>query len=481
VVKVSIARKVPAKAGVVATLVAQDGLRAVGDRRQLERLGFTGELGTTLLRPRDGNGVEMLVGLGPSDGVGYNQLRTAAAAAAKAAGANSALVLDPGSSIAELDAAAAMQALTEGLILGGYQYDAYRTPSGPRLSRATIVGTGARGERDGLARGQAIAEAVCFARDLVNEPGGSLVPEVFCDRVVARAAEVGLSTTVWDRKTIEAERLGGLLAVNQGSVREPRFLILEHSPEGASGHIALVGKGITFDSGGLSIKPAEAMMTMKNDMGGGAAVVGAMLALAAIGTPVRVTGYVPLTDNMIGGDAIRPGDVFTSRNGHTVEVLNTDAEGRLILADALAVAAEAEPDVIVDLATLTGACIIALGDRIAGLMSNDETLVEEVRGAAALAGELVWPLPLHADYRKMLDSTVADIKNIGGRSAGTITAGLFLQEFVPEGTPWAHLDIAGPAFAEEAPSEGPKGATGFGVRTLVAFVEGRVSAGNQVD
>jgi len=290
---------------------------------------------------------------------------------------------------------------------------------------------------------------------------------------LAAGADAGVKATVWDRKRIERERLGGLLAVNQGSANEPRFVQLSHRPAGAVGHIALVGKGITFDSGGLSIKPAESMMTMKCDMAGAAAGLATVLAMPALGVPVAVTAYAPMTDNMTGGFAQRPGDVFTARNGTTVEVLNTDAEGRLVLADALALASEAKPDVIVDLATLTGACMVALGDKVAGVLSNDDALSDEVRAAATAAGEPMWPLPLVDDYRTMLDSTVADLKNIGSRYGGTITAGLFLREFVGEEIPWAHLDIAGPAFTESAPDDGPKGATGFGVRTLVAFVEGR--------
>ncbi len=236
--------------------------------------------------------------------------------------------------------------------------------------------------------------------------------------------------------------------------------------------MALVGKGITFDSGGLSLKPSDAMIGMKGDMGGAAAVLGAFAAIGRIGARVRVLGFVPLTDNMTGPDATRVGDVLTFRNGKTAEVLNTDAEGRLILADALSLASEAEPDAIVDLATLTGACMVALGARIAGLMGNSEGFVDQVREAAGRAGEPVWPLPLPSDLRKKIDSEVADMKNIGDRNGGALTAGLFLKEFVGEGTPWVHLDIAGPAFSEEAYGELPKGGTGFGIRTLVALLTG---------
>jgi leucyl aminopeptidase len=277
-----------------------------------------------------------------------------------------------------------------------------------------------------------------------------------------------------------------VLAVNQGSAEPPRLLKLTYEPtpvgdepvEGdvpepdAVDTLALVGKGITFDSGGLSLKPAESMMEMKCDMAGAAAVVATMCALPSLDVAVKVVSFTPMTDNMTGGAAQRPGDIYTARNGTTVEVLNTDAEGRLVLADALSLAADEEPDAIIDLATLTGACMVALGQKIAGLMGNDEVFSGIVEEAAAIAGERVWQLPLPADYRKGLDSSVADIKNIaGGRYGGALTAGLFLADFVDADTPWVHLDIAGPAFLPEADGESPKGATGFGVRTLLTLLE----------
>jgi leucyl aminopeptidase len=365
-------------------------------------------------------------------------------------------------------------------VLGGYRYAGYKTSDpNPSVTAVTFVVDDAdvREARAAVGDGVAVAEAVCFARDLVNAPGGSLTPSVFADVAAERARAAGLDVEVLGPEEIAQERLGGLLAVNQGSVEEPRFLRLTWEPPSDDGSelptVVLVGKGITFDSGGLSLKPAEAMIGMKGDMGGAAAVIAAMCALPTLGVPVRVVGLTPMTDNMTGGAAQRPGDVFTARNGRTVEVLNTDAEGRLILADALAWASDEEPDAIVDLATLTGACLVALGDRIAGLMSNDDDFRDDVAAAAERAGERMWPLPLPADYRPRLDSPVADIKNIGGgRFGGTLTAGLFLQDFVGEGIPWAHIDIAGPAWLDEPEFENGKGATGFGVRTLVALLEG---------
>jgi leucyl aminopeptidase len=247
--------------------------------------------------------------------------------------------------------------------------------------------------------------------------------------------------------------------------------VLRYEPEKPKGTVALVGKGITFDSGGLSIKTGDGMVGMKGDMGGGAAVLGAFRALATLGTKVRLLGFVPLTDNMTGGDATRVGDVLTIRNGKTVEVLNTDAEGRLILADGLSLATEAAPDAIVDLATLTGACMVALGDRTAGLMGNHQGWIDQVRRAADGVGEPMWPLPLPEHLRATLDSDLADLRNIStGRYGGTLTAGLFLREFVGEGIPWAHLDIAGPSDSSEVDGEIVKGGTGFGIRTLVDLV-----------
>ena len=280
---------------------------------------------------------------------------------------------------------------------------------------------------------------------------------------VARAA--GLSVTVMDREAIEAARLGGLLGVNRGSALPPTLLQISHEPDRPKGHLALVGKGITFDSGGLSLKTADGMIDMKSDMGGAAAVLAAMTLLPDVAPRLKATAFLPLTDNMVGPDATRVGDVLSIRNGKTVEVLNTDAEGRLILADGLSLASEAAPDAIVDCATLTGACMVALGRRTAGLMGNHQGWLDQVRAAADEAGEAVWPLPMPRHLRKGLDSDIADLRNIGkGRYGGALTAALFLEEFVADGIPWAHIDMAGPAFADEADGEVPKGGTGFGVR-----------------
>ena len=365
------------------------------------------------------------------------------------------------------------QAFAEGIVLGSYEFNDYKSkPEPSKLRKITVISPQQRNAvRDSLKEGARIAEAVCLTRDLVNEPGGSLTPEVLARRAQKVAQTSGLKAEVWSLADIKRQKLGGLLGVNRGSEKPPRFVKLQWNPPGKpTKSIALVGKGVTFDSGGLSLKPWKSMAHMKNDMAGAAAVIGAMSALSEIKPKCRVTGYLPLTDNMTGGDATRVGDVLQIRNKKTVEILNTDAEGRLILADALSLASEDKPDAIVDLATLTGACVVALGDSYAGIMGNDDSWIEAVQGAAKSAGERLWPLPLPEDYRKQLDSPVADMANIGSGNGGTITAGLFLSEFVADGIPWVHLDIAGTAFSDKVSGVDGKGGTGFGVRTLIELV-----------
>ena len=444
------------------------------DAAVLDAIGFEGKADQVHLQPADG-GLVGLVGAGPAAEADAAVVRRAGATLARSCSRHKrvAVRLPDDSAV---DGAAARQALAEGVILGGYRYTAFKSSAGgsdrgdgaPKLARVDVVGSTSAAAKEALARGEATARGVCRVRDLVNEPGGSLTPPAFADRAADIARDAGLACTVWNESDIERERFGGLLGVNRGSTQPPRFVQVAYEPEEpASATLAFVGKGITFDAGGLSIKTAQGMMAMKMDMAGAAAVLGAVSVLPDVDAPVRVLAYLPMTDNMLGGDATRPGDVLTIRNGKTIEVANTDAEGRLVLADALSLASEAEPDAIVDLATLTGACMMALGPRIAGLMGNDEALIDRVRAAADAAGERVWPLPLPADYEKHFESSVADIKNIGRREGGALTAGLILQKFVPEGTAWAHLDIAGPAYSDSDDGEIVKGGTGFGVRTLV--------------
>ena len=318
----------------------------------------------------------------------------------------------------------------------------------------------------------AIADAVDLTRDLVNTPPNALPPAKLAKAARDAVAELPVKVTIWDEKALEREACGGILAVGQGSANPPRLVKMVYAPRGAKAHLAIVGKGITFDTGGISIKPAANMDEMKGDMAGAAAVIGAMQAIAALKLKVKVTGWVPTAENMPSGTAQRPGDVITIVNGTTVEVLNTDAEGRLILADALSLAARAKPDLIIDAATLTGAQRIALGSRTAAAMSNDDQARARVCVAADEAGELMWPMPLPEDLRASLDSATADIANIGDRLGGMLSAGVFLKEFVPTGQPWVHLDIAGPAFNDKgAYGYTPKGGTGAAVRTFVRVAQ----------
>ena len=476
----STARRAPARAEVVAhgitieRLADGDPLPSGLDRADLGRLGFEAKAGQVQVVPSDGRLVAA-VGLGVTDELGTDGLRRAAAALGRAARTRRSLATDLASVVAttnELTEADGVAAVVEGLTLALYRFG-YRSaddkgPVSDRLARVSLVGSTAAGVKTSIEQAEAVVGGVVLARDLVNEPGGSLTAPKFANRVRRMARDRGLTVKVLDEAAIRRARLGGLLGVNRGSTHPPRFVELTYTPKGRpKGTLALVGKGLTFDAGGLSIKSGQGMMDMKMDMGGAAAVVGAMSVLPTVAPRCRVRAYLPMTDNMLGGDATRPGDVLTIRNGKTIEVLNTDAEGRLVLADALSMASEAKPDAIVDLATLTGACMVALGPRIAGLMGRGDGFLEQVEAASSQTGERVWRLPLPDDYRRMVDSPVADMKNIGGPYGGAITAGLILGEFVAEGIDWAHLDIAGPAFTDADDAEVVRGGTGFGVRLLV--------------
>ncbi len=465
------------------------GLPSELDPAWCTRHGFDGKVGQTeTFRTADpgvpGDPDVVLVGVGDAAQLegdrGLESVRRSAAAFVRAVGPaeRAALLLPTDTGLAGGDLAAAA---AEGAVLGSYRYDTYRTGDhrGGLGSLVVVGGPPPAGGvlEAGAERGARLARSVSWARDLVNEPPSSLTPQRFADTVADRFADVaGLSVEVWNEERIAEERLGGLLGVARGSTQPPRLVKVSYRPadpveiDGRVAHLALVGKGITFDSGGLSLKTAGGMETMKTDMGGAAAVLAAIDAAAGLGAPVRITAFTPLTENMPSGSATKPGDVLTARNGKTIEVLNTDAEGRLVLADALSLAVEADPDAIVDLATLTGAAVVALGKDVAALLGNDETLMAEVRAAGDRAGEALWPLPVPEEYRSHIDSEVADMRNVGRPGqAGSIAAAMLLREFV--GTvPWAHLDIAGPARADEDSRYLAKGGTGFGVRTLVALV-----------
>ena len=457
--------------GVFAGTLASGDLPDGVDRAFLRSQGFEGKPGQSCVVPGADGQVVVALGLGEAADASVATYRKAAAALARAAQRQTHLAIDVLDSVPEgIDRPAVAQAIAEGTLLGAYRYTALKSdPERTHIESLRVVGKGGKRVLTSLDRGRAVGEAVRVARDLVNQPGGTLTPTAFATRAEELADLKGFDIEVLDRDGIEAEEMGGLLGVNRGSAEAPRFVKLSWEPGGTPrGTVALVGKGITFDSGGLSLKPSDSMIGMKGDMAGAAAVLATFSALDAVQPPVRVVGYMPLTDNMPGGDATRVGDVLRIRNGTTVEVLNTDAEGRLVLADALALASDEGPDAIVDLATLTGACMVALGPKIAGLMGNHDAFLDQVRAAADAEGEPVWPLPLPKEMRKSIDSEVADLKNISGnRWGGASVAGVFLQEFVGEGIPWAHLDIAGPADAAEDDGETRKGGTGFGVRTLL--------------
>lgn len=372
----------------------------------------------------------------------------------------------PGTSPAER-----AQAVAEGVILGNYRFDKYKTLDKEKrnaLDHAFIISN----EKDAVEKGKILAECACLCRDLQNECPSVLTPESFAEEA-KKLEEFGVKVTVFDKKKCEEEGLRALLAVNRGSVNEPRFVIMEYN--GGGKKVALVGKGITFDSGGLDIKPAEAMLDMKMDMSGAGVVLSTMKAAALLELPVNLIGVFAATENMLGENAYKQGDVVKAYNGKTIEILHTDAEGRVVLADALSYTEKnLKPDVVVDLATLTGACVVALGSFCAGVMGRDDSqsLISQLLSSGAYTGERLWQLPFWQDYHELVKADHADVQNIGKvkKQAGAITAGTFLSAFV-EKTPWAHIDIAGPAWSEKSEDYFEKGGTGFGVRMLTDFLE----------
>jgi leucyl aminopeptidase len=439
-----------------------------------------GKIGETLAVPTLGHiaaRTVILVGLGKRGEVRPDALRRAAGRAARLAARFDSVATTLAR--AARPPAEAVQAVVEGLLLGAYRFDRFKTsashadlPAPSRLESVTLLGVN---EREAAKRAQVVSESVAWARDLVNTPAGAATPEFLADEARSMAKHTGLEVKIWTKADLEKGGFGGVLGVGQGSVNPPRLIELTYDG-GRKGDppIAITGKGITFDSGGLSIKDSKGMEWMKADMGGAAAMLAAMRSIALLKPRINVIAAIPSSENLPSGSAIRPGDVLVHRGGKTSEVLNTDAEGRLILADALAYLSEKQPRVIIDAATLTGACMIALGDEIWGVMGNDRRLIRDVIAAGDAVGEPGWELPLWRRYRPKIDSPVADVKNIGDRYGGAITAALFLAEFVGD-TPWCHLDVAGTAFWEKAGDYWPRGATGSPARTIVRYVLDRAA------
>ena len=441
----------------------------------LRAAGMDGSVGRTLACPVPGGGVALLYGTGGADPSDLRSLRDAGAAFAAAASDYGRLALvvpdlAPGGSAGAVESAA--QALVEGVLLARYTYPVLKQPAAEPALESLLLLAGEdqlAAVARGAERGRVLARTQGLARDLATCPPSIMTAEVLAAIALRLAADSGFTAEVFDRAALRQLGCGGLLGVNAGSTDEPRMVKVRYSPAGAgpeAATLALVGKGIMYDSGGISLKPSDAVhATMKNDMSGAGAILAAMTALAALDCSTAVTGWLMCTDNMPSGSATKLGDVLTIRGGSTVEVLNTDAEGRLVMADALVLATEEPCDAIVDIATLTGASMRALGAEIAGLFGNDQPLVDQVLAAARRTDEPCWQLPLARRYRAELDSDVADIKNMGGPNGGAIHAALFLEEFVA-GRPWAHIDIAGPAQNDSPKSWRPRGCTGFGARLL---------------
>ena len=459
--------------GAIADLIAGGDLK-----------GKTGEV--AVLYPRGAIGARrvLVVGLGQAGKFDLDGVRRAAAVGIKRArdlGAQRVASIVHGAGIGGLDVAAAAQATVEGSLLAVYRFDAQKKkePFHDIDSLTLIENDGARIESvtAGAKTAQAIVAGVELARDLVNMPPNVATPTRMAAAAQAIADAHGLEVTIGDREWAAERQMGAYLAVAQGAGEPPKFIVLEHNGDRTDlPTVVLVGKGITFDTGGISIKGSERMGDMKSDMGGAAAVLGAMETVGRLDIPLRVIGITPCTENMPDANAYRPADVIKASNGKTIEIISTDAEGRMVLADALVLAESYKPQAVIDLATLTGACVVALGAGVsAGVFCNDEALRDELLAASDSTHERLWPLPLFDDYRRMINSEVADMKNSGGRFGGVGTSAVFLQEFT--NYPWAHIDIAGMALAEKAGEYSPVGGTGFGVRLLVAYLQHLASAG----
>jgi leucyl aminopeptidase len=472
-VAVSTARSAPKTATAVGWAVATKGAvpRQLGlNRSALEANGFEGKAGQVLSVP-NGDGVAVAVGVGEPGSIDAAGLRSAAASFARSVAKHAQLATNL-ADVDGVDPRAAAQAVTEGVLLASYRYTGLKNDpkNASRLETLTLV-SGAKGAKDvtrGADRGKVVASAAAFARELANTPPTHLNAKDIAAKAVDVGSAAGLHVEVFNKDQLEQMGCGGILGVNRGSTEPPRMVKLTWSPKNPTGHLALVGKGIMYDSGGISLKPSDNFhQNMKMDMSGAAAVLATMGALRELKVRTKVTAWLMCTDNMPSGSALKLGDVLTMRNGKTVEIHNTDAEGRLVLADGLSLAVEEAPDAIVDIATLTGAALAAVGDSIAPVLGTSQPLVDQLIERSDATDEPIWQLPLDSKrYRKLLDSVVADMRNIGGPYGGTITASIFLSEFVGD-VPWAHLDIAGPMMVGADDGIYARGATGFGTRLLI--------------
>jgi leucyl aminopeptidase len=468
---IGIAPVAPATATALGTPLPGSGPVHLGvglDRSRLARAGFTGAIGSTIVLPTADGAVQIGYGIGDPGSLDAAGLRNAVAAYARATSGHERLAIALPNA-GRMDPATAAQAVVEGVLLTRYRFDAFRSVSkGTPVRELTLVtDTDAAEAEQGARRGQAFAHATMFARDMANTPHSHLSASRMGEIAQALGPERGFEVEVFDKDALVKLGIGGILGVNAGSAEPPRMIRLSYRPASPTGRLALVGKGIMYDSGGIALKPADAVHAqMKNDMSGAAAILATVSELAEVGCTTEVTGYLMCTDSMPSGTAMALGDVITIRGGTTVEVVNTDAEGRLVMADGLVLAREAANDAIVDIATLTGASMRALGTEIAALFGNHQGLVDQVRLAAGATDEPVWQLPLHRGYRPQLDSTIADLKNLGHGEGGAITAALFLAEFVGD-TPWAHIDMAGTATYPADWTWHPAGCSGFGARLLL--------------
>ena len=472
----SVSKSIPAKVAAIVIPVAASGPVPSGvglNRAQLSALGFEGRASQTqTLPPAAGKtAVRVLVGIGEVRDLDTRVLRNVAATAARACARYESMATTlPG--VMRGSAKVPTQAVVEGIALALHRWVALKNDKSglSKLTSVTLVSAEKTAEvQAGMLMGIATSTAVCTARDFANTPPSHLTARQFAEHAVAIANASGLEATVYNKDQLIAMGCGGLVGVNAGSTEPPRMVKLEYKPTAARGKVVLVGKGVMYDSGGISLKPSDGMHAMmKMDMSGAAAVLATMGALRALKVKTQVTAYLMCTDNMPSGSALKLGDVLTMRNKKTVEIHNTDAEGRLILADGLSLGAESKPDAMIDIATLTGACLGALGKKMAGVLSNNSGVVSQLMDSSARTDELLWELPLFHDYRRLLDSNVADMRNIGGPYAGATTAALFLHEFVGS-TPWAHLDIAGPMDTDGDDGWLNRGATAFGTRLLIDF------------